>query len=186
MTVQDNIDLIRSITERGLNHGDVSFVDGVFAANYVVHARDLELPKGPTAFKVAVRFWRRSFPDFHTTIEKMIGEGEYVASRFHTTGTHTGEFDGLPATGKRFSVRGVDMHRVVDGKVVESWISDDMPRILMDIGVLAPAGGPPGRTGPPAPARSTGRSAARAGKQPPRGAATKDTRNGTRTFRGGQ
>src|SRR5262245_39865553 len=90
MSVQENIELVRSITERGLNHGDVSFVDEVFAPSYVAHTRGLDLPKGPGAFKAAVSFWRQSFPDFHTSIEQMIGEGDFVASRFSTTGTHTG------------------------------------------------------------------------------------------------
>ena len=149
MSTEDNIELVRSITERGLNHGDLSFVDEVFAPDYVVHTRGLDLPRGPAAFRAAVTFWRQSFPDFHTTIEEMIGSGELVANRFSTTGTHTGRLGEMPPTGKRFTVSGVDMHRVVGGRVVESWISDDMPRILMDIGVLAPAGGPPGHNGPP-------------------------------------
>jgi predicted ester cyclase len=147
MSVQDNIELVRNITEKGLNLGDVSFVDEVFSPYYVVHTRGLDLPTGPEAFKAAVEFWRQSFPDFHTTIEHMIGEGEYVASRFSTTGTHTGRLGEMPPTGRQFQVSGVDLHRVVDGKVVESWISDDMPRILMEIGVLAPAGGPPRQHG---------------------------------------
>lgn len=143
MAPKDNIELVRYITEKGLNEGDVSFVDEVFAPDYQVHTRGLDLPRGPEAFRAAVGFWRRSFPDFHTTIESMIGEGDLVASRFSTTGTHTGPLGDAPATGRRFDVSGVDMHRVVDGRVVESWISDDMPRILMDLGVLRPAGGPP-------------------------------------------
>lgn len=139
MSVRDNIDLVRTITEKGLNHGDVSFVDDVFAPDYVVHTRGLDLPTGPAAFRAAVEFWRESFPDFHTTVEHMIGDGEYVASRFTTTGTHTGKLGEMPPTGKRFEVSGVDLHRVVDGKVVASWISDDMPRILMEIGAVRPA-----------------------------------------------
>ena len=141
--MQENMDLVREITERGLNEGDTSFVDEVFAPDYVVHSRGLELPVGPDAFKEAVRFWRQSFPDFHCTIDMLISDGEYVANRFHTTGTHTGPLGPVPPTGKRFEVSGVDMHRVVDGRVVESWISDDMPRILMEIGVVAGPGGPP-------------------------------------------
>src|ERR1043165_2899244 len=101
MSVQDNIDLVRTITEKGLNHGDVSFADDVFSSDYVVHTRGLDLPTGPAAFKAAVAFWRASFPDFHTTVEHMIGEGEYVASRFTTTGTHTGKLGEMPPTGKR-------------------------------------------------------------------------------------
>ncbi|HEX4703182.1 MAG TPA: ester cyclase [Pseudonocardiaceae bacterium] len=143
MSVQDNIELVRTITENGLNNGDVSFVDDVFSDDYVTHARGLDLPRGPEAFRAAVAFWRESFPDFHTTIEHMVGDGEYVVNRFSTTGTHTGKLGALPPTGKRFHVSGVDMHRVVGGKVVESWISDDMPRILMEIGVVPAPGGPP-------------------------------------------
>jgi predicted ester cyclase len=141
MSEKENTELVRFITERGLNHGDLSFVDDVFSADYVAHARGLELPRGAAAFKTAVGFWRSSFPDFHTTIEQLICDGEYVANRFHTTGTHSGRLGEIPPTGKSFTVSGVDMHRVVGGKVVESWISDDMPRILMEIGILAPAAG---------------------------------------------
>jgi predicted ester cyclase len=144
MTAMDNVELVRYITEKGLNGGDVSFVDDLFTPDYQVHTRGLDLPKGPAAFKAAVHFWRQPFPDFHTTIEEMIGYGEFVANRFTTTGTHTGALGDMPPTGRQFTVSGVDMHRVVDGKVVESWISDDMPRILMDLGVLVPAGGGPG------------------------------------------
>lgn len=143
MSVQENIELVRYITEKGLNLGDTSFVDDVFSPYYVVHTRGLQLPTGPDAFRTAVGFWRQSFPDFHCTIEHMIGQGEYVANRFNTTGTHTGRLGEMPPTGKRFQVAGVDMHRVVNGKVVESWISDDMPRILMEIGAVPTPGGPP-------------------------------------------
>lgn len=138
MPASDNTSLVRYITERGLNNGDLSFVDDVFSDNYVAHVRELDLPRGSAGFCAAVNFWRSAFPDFHTTIEHMICEGEYVASRFRTTGTHNRSLGGIPPTGKRFDISGVDMHRVIDGKVVESWISDDMPRILMEIGVLAP------------------------------------------------
>jgi predicted ester cyclase len=139
MSVSDNIELVRYITERGLNDGDLSFVDDVFSADYVAHTRGLDLPSGGAAFRAAVNFWRGAFPDFHTTIVHMIGDGEFVASRFSTIGTHSRKLGNIPPTGKRFEVSGVDMHRVVGGKVVESWISDDMPRIMMEIGLLSPA-----------------------------------------------
>jgi predicted ester cyclase len=162
MSPEENIELVRYITEKGLNEGDVSFVDDVFAPDYQVHTRGLDLPRGPAAFKAAVHFWRTSFPDFHHTIEKMIGQGDFVANRFSTTGTHTGQLGEMPPTGARFAVSGVDMHRVVDGKVMESWISDDMPRILMEIGVLRPAGGPPAGGPPPGAGRPDGVPAGRA------------------------
>lgn len=137
-----NMELVRYITENGLNEGDTSFVGDVFAPDYVVHARDLDLPPGPEAFAGAVNFWRRSFPDFHCHIEQLIADGEYVSNRFSTTGTNTGPIGPMPPTGKDFHVEGVDLHRVVGGRVIESWISDDMPRILMELGVVPAPGGP--------------------------------------------
>lgn len=137
-----NMELVRRITEDGLNGGDVSFLDEVFAPDYVVHARDLDLPPGPGGFARAVAFWRSSFPDFHCHIDQLLADGEYVTNRFSTTGTHTGPLGPIPPTHRSFAVSGVDLHRVVEGRVVESWISDDMPRILMEIGLVAAPGGP--------------------------------------------
>jgi predicted ester cyclase len=151
VSVEQNKELVRRITEEGLNKGNVDFVDDLFAPDYEVHTTGLELPRGPAAFKSAVTFWRSAFPDFHITIDEMIGEGDLVVNRFHTTGTHTGQLMHIPATGKTFRVDGADVHRVVDGRVVESWISDDVPRILLEIGALRPPGpgGPGGPGGPP-------------------------------------
>jgi len=142
MSVEENKRLVRRITEEGLNKGDVSFVDDVFAPDYRVHAPGLELPPGPAAFRRAVSLWRTAFPDFEVTIEAQIGEGDLVVNRFRTSGTHLGQLLRAAPTGRRFTVRGADVHRVVNGRVVESWISDDVPRILLEIGALQPAGAP--------------------------------------------
>lgn len=149
MSVEENKELVRRITERGLNKGDVSFVDDLFTPDYQAHAAGLELPPGPAAFKQAVALWRAAFPDFEVTIEELIGEGDLVVNRFRTTGTHLGPLMHVPATGKRFTVRGADVHRVVGGRVVESWLSDDVPRILLEIGALRPAGPEPARSAEP-------------------------------------
>jgi predicted ester cyclase len=153
VSVDANKELVRRITEEGLNKGNVGFVDDLFAPDYRVNNAGLDLPRGPEAFKSAVALWRSAFPDFTVTIDALIGEGDLVVNRFHTSGTHTGQLMHVPPTGKRFTVYGADVHRVVDGRVVESWISDDVPRILLEIGALQPAGGPPpgvgGHAGPP-------------------------------------
>jgi len=136
MSVEDNKELVRFVTEEGLNKGNLDFVDRAFAPEYHAHSPGLSLPRGSEAFRRAVALWRSAFPDFHVTIEDMVGEGDMVVSRFTTTGTHRGSLMGIPPTGQRFSVSGADVHRVVDGRVVESWLSDDVPRILMEIGIL--------------------------------------------------
>jgi predicted ester cyclase len=142
-------DLVRFITEEGLNKGELGFIHDVFTPEYEVHTAGLALPKGPAAFQMAVEFWKRAFPDFTCVIQDMFCDGDYVGLRFRTTGTHTGPLMWIPPTGRSFVVEGVDLHRVVDGKVVESWISDDFPRILIELGIVEEPK-PPAGEGPPA------------------------------------
>jgi predicted ester cyclase len=147
MSVQKNKDIVAHATNEGINKGNVDFADEVFAPDYEVHAIGLPATRGPEAFKLAVGFWRSAFPDFHMTIHELMGEGDMVTVRFTTTGTHRGPLMGIPPTGKTFTVSGADVHRVVGGRVVESWISDDMPRILLELGALVPGSGPNGGQG---------------------------------------
>jgi predicted ester cyclase len=143
MSVEANKAVVMTAIERGFNGGDLSVADEVFTDDYTVHAPGLgELPTGPDAFKRAIGLWRGAFSDIHMEVQELIGEGELVCNRFVTQGTHSGPLFGIPPTGKPIVVRGMEIHRVVDGKVVESWIGDDVPTILMQIGAVVPAGPP--------------------------------------------
>jgi predicted ester cyclase len=143
-TVEYNKTLIREITEKGFNEGDLSGIGRHFADDYVVHAPGLPPQEpGPESFRQAVMLWRNAFPDVHVTVEDVVGEDERVYARFTTRGTHLGQLFDIPPTGRPVTVHEMSSHRIVDGKVVESWIGDNVPRILLDIGVLSPAGGRP-------------------------------------------
>ena len=82
-------------------------------------------------------------PDARYTVEDMIAEGDRVVSRFTMTGTQTGEMQGIPPTGKQCKVAGIDIFRVVDGKIVEHWDAVDQLGMLQQLGVI-PAPGQPG------------------------------------------
>nr|MDQ3577836.1 ester cyclase [Actinomycetota bacterium] len=134
----ENKELIRHITDKVVNGGDLAIVRELFSEDCVVHKTGLSLPRGPEAFKMAIRQWRDAFPDYRVTIEALFGEGDLVASLFVAEGTHRGSLQGHPPTEKSFTLSGTDVHRVVNGLVVESWLADDLPRILTDVGVLVP------------------------------------------------
>ncbi len=80
------------------------------------------------------------FPDFHVTIEDIIAEGDRVCVRMKVTGTHQSEYRGIAPTGKKMEVRGVQIYRIVDGKVVEGWTDynfyPDQLDVLMKLGVI--------------------------------------------------
>jgi len=135
--IEENKQLVRAVIEEALNKGNVDVADEYFSPDYVAHIpRAPETPPGPMKFKLVIAMWRTAFEDWHMTIEDLIAEGDYVVNRFTTRGTHTGPLMGIPPTGRKIEVRGIEMHRIVDGKVVESWIADDIPSILVQLGVL--------------------------------------------------
>ena len=151
MSAEDNKALIRFLIEEGLNKGNLALADEHFTPDYTVHIPGrTDLPKGPESFKRVIGMWRAAFGDWHMTIEQLVAEGDFVANRFTTRGTHTAPLMGIPPTNRQMIVRGQELHRIQDGKVAETWVCDDVPSILVQLGVLPPPpfqrppqGGPP-------------------------------------------
>ncbi len=140
MSAEDNKALIRLIVDEALNKGNLAIAEEYFDPDYVVHIPSRpDLPHGPGVFKQVVEMWRAAFSDWHMTIEELVAEGELVANRFTTTGTHTGALMGAPPTGRTIVVHGQELHRIAKGKVVESWICDDPPSIFVQLGLLSHA-----------------------------------------------
>ena len=80
----------------------------------------------------------KSFPDFQSTIEDMIAEGDKVWVRLKETGTNTGEYRGLAPTGKKITITAIHNFRIVNGKVVEDFsVSDDLA-FYKQLGVIEP------------------------------------------------
>jgi predicted ester cyclase len=80
---------------------------------------------------------------FYQEVINVIVEGDLVAARVTYTGTHQGEFVGIPATGKQTTTNGVDFFRMQDGRQAEHWGGPDMFSFLMQLGVM-PGPGTPG------------------------------------------
>jgi len=146
MSTEANKALIRYLIEEGLNKGELDMAAEHFLPNYVVHIPGrTDLPSGPQSFKQVIGMWRAAFPDWHMTIEQLIAEGDLVTNRFTTRGTHGAPLMGIPPTNRPMTVHGIEIHRIQDGKVAETWVSDDVPGILMQLGVIQP----PPTMGPP-------------------------------------
>ena len=80
---------------------------------------------GPNGFVAGAANLHRAYSDFDISIEAIVAEGDTVVVRWHETGVHTGQFFNLRPTGRPFDARGVNVYRVQNGKVVESWIAVD-------------------------------------------------------------
>ena len=80
-------------------------------------------------------FWT-AFPDLSAKIEEIVAEGDKVAIRVINTGTHKGDFQGIPPTGKKVSFEGRDFITLRDGKIVEQQAGVDMMELMQQIGAI--------------------------------------------------
>jgi steroid delta-isomerase-like uncharacterized protein len=77
-----------------------------------------------------------AFPDWRVQIVDIIAEGNTAVIRWQGQVTHLGVFQGIPPTGKQITVSGINIYRVVDGKVAAEWEQTDSLGMLMQLGVL--------------------------------------------------
>ena len=83
-------------------------------------------------------YLRSAFPDRVDVIEEVIAEGDRVGLLFRVTGTHTGNFFGIPPTGKKVDVYEIAMLRIVNGQMVEGWFMMDETALLQQLGAKIP------------------------------------------------
>lgn len=105
-------------------------------------------------YKAVVRELRAGFTNMDFRVEEMIAEGPFVASRNEWEADHTGEFRGIPPTGKRVKVTAMGFSRLENGKVMEHWGQVDMLGLMFQLGMMgSPAPSiPPGSGGEARPA----------------------------------
>jgi len=120
---------------QAISEGDLDALDNLMA------------PELAEEFKRDVTEIRRAFPDYAGTNVEQIAEGEKVANRFVFLGTHLGEFEGVAPTGKRVEFVGHSIDRVVEGKIVESWVEVDLLGVMQQLGAV-PEPGPTEDTSP--------------------------------------
>lgn len=131
MALEKNKSIVRGFIE-AYNIRDLDQIDNYVAPNYVDHTNNINRE----GLKQLIVMGLNAFPDWHEVIEDIIAEGDKVWVRLSYTGTHTGEFMGLPPTGKKIASKAVDIYRVVDGKLAEYWNVTDNVNILKQTGAI--------------------------------------------------
>ena len=138
MTEEENKALNRRFVEEVINQGNTDAIDELIDPGVVDHAAPPGFPTGREGAKQFFAMMRSAFPDLHLTIEDMIAEGDKVVMRSTWSGTHQGEFMGVPATGRRVTVGGIDISRCADGRMVEHWEQFDALGLMQQLGVVPP------------------------------------------------
>lgn len=102
-------------------------------AGFVDHSLPPGLPAGVDGVKAILGMIRQAFPDHDATVVHMVAEGDFVATYKTFTGTHRGEFFGLPATGRTATIRVMDFVRYEDGQVAEHWNVVDVAGLMAQL-----------------------------------------------------
>ncbi len=133
MSQQDNIKTQQAFGE-AVNSGNLSAIRDLVAPNAVDHDPAPDQGVGPEGFIQFFTMLRTAFPDMKVTVDHLVADDDNVAFAYTLTGTHSGDFLGVPATGKSISARGMQITRFENGKQVERWGSSDQLGILQQIG----------------------------------------------------
>ena len=142
MSVEENKDVLRRWIE-AFNERDLQAEADLLAPYYVAH---VPAPPGPLDLE-GLEAWRaftgpfvEAFPDLRLTIKDIMAEGDMVAARVAFRGTHRGEFQGIPPTGKEVEFTSMEINRVEDGKVEEHWVEIDLLRLMGQLGAIPEPG----------------------------------------------
>jgi steroid delta-isomerase-like uncharacterized protein len=137
MSAEENKAMFRRLMDEVVNKGNLDIIDELVAADVVEHEELLPgLPQNREGVKQFFAILRSAFPDIKATIEDVIAEGDKVVARGTMSGTHQGEFMGIPATGKKVSFGAIDILRITNGKFVEHWGLTDSMAMMQQLGVI--------------------------------------------------
>jgi steroid delta-isomerase-like uncharacterized protein len=141
MSLDKNKELVREMVEVLFNQGDVGGGDEFLSPDFIENEElPPGVPVGREGVKLLTGMLHTAFPDFEATIEDLIAEDDRVVIRMTWTGTHEGEFMGIPPTGNRVSFGVFDIVRIADGMIVEHWGLMDNMALMQQLGVMPAPG----------------------------------------------
>ena len=124
--------------EEIMKRGHVDAIDELFASDFAGHDTSGGT-FGREEFKEGVLAILSAFSDRQVVIADQVVAGDKVTTRWTATGVHSGQFNGIPATGRHVSLTGISIDRIAGGKIAESWEVTDDAGLLRQLGVLPSA-----------------------------------------------
>lgn len=129
--------LVRRAIDEIWNRAKFDAIEEFVASDFVIHTstpgEDIHGPEGATQF---FGMLHAAFPDIRFTVEDQVADDDRVVTRWVAHGTHTGDFQGVPPTGKTVRLTGIDIDRIANGKVVECWAQSDELGLMKQLGVV--------------------------------------------------
>ena len=128
--------LTRRFYDEVFVQGKLDLIDEFVHDDFVEHEELPGLPPGKEGLRVFTTMMREAFPDLSVTVNDIIVGGNKLVSRIRLSGTHNGEFMGIPPTGKTIDVQAIDIMAFRDGKATEHWGVTDQMAMMQQLGVV--------------------------------------------------
>lgn len=131
--MERNKEVIRRYWDGKWNERRPEILDELQTQDVLYHGTSMTMD-GIEEYKQVYQVFLSAFHDTHIEVEELIAEGDKVMSRVSLSGIHGGELEGMPPTGKPFTVRAFTVFRLVDGRIAEEW------EILNELGLMQQLG----------------------------------------------
>lgn len=134
MGPHNNKELIRKLFVEVLNGRDLPALDGLISRDYTDHNPVPGTPDGVEGIKAKLSAMLQTFPDLAFDLGDLVAENDLVAARYQWSGTQKGAFLGVPPTGEKVRVEGMDFYRIKGCRIVEHWDNVDTLSLLQQLG----------------------------------------------------
>lgn len=134
--LEANKALVRRFSNEFKNRANHGIVDELMTPGFTHHFKDPRLPKGREGMKLLGGVVVAAFPDVDANIQDLIAEGDRVVERTEAGGTHKGEFNGVPPSGRPVRWSELHVYRIENGRIAELWSEIDFLAIMMQIGAI--------------------------------------------------
>jgi steroid delta-isomerase-like uncharacterized protein len=136
MTPEESKALVQRFYDEGWNANNLDVYEELVTEDFVDHQALPGLPPGREGFKALNVMFRSAFPDVWVNVEALAAEGDKVAARWTSTGTHQGDLFGIPPTGRTVNVSATVLYRVEGDRLAEGWINRDDVGMMRQLGVI--------------------------------------------------
>lgn len=137
MSLLANKDLVHRYYDEAFNANQPGALDRMLAPGFVDHNPASGQTPDAAGFKHLLVTYRAAFPDGYISLEDMLAERDVVAVRYTFRGTQAGAFRGILPSGRQVTMTGIDVFRVVDGRLAERWGNRDDLGLLQQLGTVS-------------------------------------------------
>jgi len=135
-TIEQNKKTVTEFIAALFTRGDLTAADDYLTEDFLDHDPPFDQSADREGMRSASAMMRAALPDWHSDVGLLVGEGDLVVEQFTASGTLVGPLMGVPGDGRRIELKGINIFRLRDGRIVERWGRLDTLGVLRQLGLV--------------------------------------------------